>query len=96
VITLEEIGEVAVFSSFGPAEREQLSRAAADLSLLAGEFAALEGDEQAIFAVLEGRIEAVKATDGIERVVGERVVIAFVHQYLRELEPADDKAPAPN
>jgi thioredoxin reductase (NADPH) len=74
VITLEEIGEVAVFSSLGSAEREQLSRAAADLSLLAGEYAALEGDEQAIFAVLEGRIEAVKATDGIERVVGERVV----------------------
>jgi hypothetical protein len=36
VITLEEIGEVAVFSSLGPAEREQLSRAAADLSLTTG------------------------------------------------------------
>jgi thioredoxin reductase (NADPH) len=74
VITPEEIGEVAVFSSLGPAEREQLSRAAADLRLSSGEFAAQEGDEQAIFAVLDGRIEAVKATDGIERVVGERVV----------------------
>lgn len=60
MITLEEIGEVAAFSSLGTAEREQLSRAAADLSLLAGEYAALEGDEQAIFAVLEGRIEALR------------------------------------
>ena len=74
MITPEEIGEVAVFSSLGPAEREQLSRAAADLSLTTGEFAAQEGDERAIYAVLGGRIEAVKSTDGIERVVGERVV----------------------
>jgi len=74
VITPEEVGEVAVLSSLGPAEREQLSRAAADLSLATGEFAAQEGDERAIFAVLDGRIEAVKSTDGIERVVGERVV----------------------
>jgi len=43
-----------------------------DLSLVPGEFAAYEGDERAIFAVLEGRIEAVKAVDGVERVVGER------------------------
>jgi thioredoxin reductase (NADPH) len=74
VITSEEIGEVVVFSSLDPAAREQLSRAAADLSLIAGEYAAQEGDGRAIFAVLDGRIEAVKSTDGIERVVGERHV----------------------
>lgn len=73
MITPEEIGEIALFSSLGEAEREQLSRGAADLSLQAGEFAAQEGDERAIFAVIEGRIEAVKTTDGINRVVGERV-----------------------
>ena len=39
----------------------------------AGEYAAHEGDERALFAVLEGRIEAVKLVDGIERVVGERL-----------------------
>ena len=73
MITPEEIGEIALFSSLGEAEREQLSRGAADLTLQAGEFAAQEGDERAIFAVVEGRIEAVKSTDGIDRVVGERV-----------------------
>lgn len=72
MITPEEIGEVAIFSSLDLADREKLSRAAADVSLIAGEFAAQEGDERALFAVLEGRIEAVKASDGIERVVGER------------------------
>jgi thioredoxin reductase (NADPH) len=72
VITAEEIGKIATFSSLAPADRERLARAAADISLSAEEFAAHEGDDQAIFAVLEGRIEAVKVTDGIERVVGER------------------------
>ena len=72
MITPEEIGGVEVFSSLGPVDREQLSQAAADISLGAGEFAAQEGDERAIFAVLEGRIEAVKETDGIERIVGDR------------------------
>ena len=37
-----------------------------------GEYAAHPGGERALFAVLEGRIEAVKLVDGIERVVGER------------------------
>jgi len=72
VITSEEIGEVAIFSSLAAADRKRLSRAAADISLITGEFAAQEGDERALFAVLDGRIEAVKATDGIERIVGER------------------------
>ena len=72
MITPEEIGEIATFSPLAPVDRERLARAAADVSLTAGEFAAQEGDERALFAILEGRIEAVKVTDGIERVVGER------------------------
>ncbi|MET0557495.1 MAG: FAD-dependent oxidoreductase [Solirubrobacterales bacterium] len=72
MITPEEIAAIATFSSLDPADRERLSRAAADISLSSDEFAAQEGDERAIYAVLEGRIEAVKETDGIERVVGER------------------------
>ena len=63
---------VALFAALDAAERERLSRAAADISLVPGEYAAHEGDERALFAVLEGRIEAVKLVDGIERVVGER------------------------
>ena len=72
MITAEEIGEVGTFASLPAADRERLARAAADIALTSGEFAAQEGEERALFAVLEGRIEAVKATDGIERVVGER------------------------
>jgi thioredoxin reductase (NADPH) len=72
VVTAEEIEEVAVFAALGAAERESLSRRAADISLVSGEYAAHPGGERALFAVLEGRIEAVQLVDGIERVVGQR------------------------
>ena len=54
-------------------EKEQLARRAAVVRLVQGEYAANEGEDRALFAVLEGRIEAVKLVDGIERVVGERL-----------------------
>jgi thioredoxin reductase (NADPH) len=72
VITAQEIATIEVFAALGDADRERLARAAADISLMPGEYAAHEGDERAIFAVLDGRIEAVKTIDGVERIVGER------------------------
>jgi thioredoxin reductase (NADPH) len=72
VVTTEEIGRVALFAALDAAQRERVSRAAADISLAAGEYAAHQGGERALFAVLEGRIEPVKHVDGIERVVGVR------------------------
>ena len=74
MVTADDIAAIAVFAALEVAERERLARAAADLSLLPGEYAAPEGSERALFGLLEGRIEAVKLTDGIERVVGERQV----------------------
>ena len=72
MVTGEDIRRVPVFADLESPACERLSRAAADISLAAGEYAAHEGDERALFALLEGRIEAVKVVDGIERVVGER------------------------
>jgi thioredoxin reductase (NADPH) len=72
MVTAEEIAGVTIFAALGPAERERLSRAAADISLSPGEYAVHEGGERALFGLLEGRIEAVKLVDGIERVVGQR------------------------
>jgi thioredoxin reductase (NADPH) len=72
MITPDEVGAVTLFAGLDESDRAQLARAAADLALLAGEFAAHEGQDRALFAVLAGKIEAVKAVDGIERVVGER------------------------
>ena len=72
MVTPEEIGGVTLFAGLDEAQRERLSRVAADVTLVAGEYAAHEGDERALFAVLEGRIEPVRLIDGIERVLGER------------------------
>ena len=72
MVTADEIAEVTIFADLGAAERDRLSRAAADISLLPGEYAAAPGSERALFALLDGRIEAVQLVDGIERVVGER------------------------
>jgi len=72
MVTADEIGSVAVFEALDQGARERLCRVSADISLAAGEYAANEGDDRALFAVLEGRIEPVKSADGIERVVGER------------------------
>jgi thioredoxin reductase (NADPH) len=72
VVTAEEIAGVAVFAALGPHECEELSRRAADVNLVPGEYAAHPGADRALFAVLAGRIEAVQLVDGIERVVGER------------------------
>jgi hypothetical protein len=73
MVTSDEIGRVTVFAGLEPADRERLCRVAADISLSPGEYAVHEGDEPALFGLLEGRIEAVRLVDGVERVIGERV-----------------------
>jgi thioredoxin reductase (NADPH) len=73
MVTADDVRGIRIFAGLDHAACEQLSRAAADISLAPGEYAANEGDERALFALLDGRIEAVKAVDGIDRVVGERL-----------------------
>ncbi|MBN1527799.1 MAG: FAD-dependent oxidoreductase [Thermoleophilaceae bacterium] len=73
MVTPEEIGGITLFADLDLAQCEQLSRVAADVTLVPGEYAAHEGAERALFAVLEGRIEPVRHVDGIERVLGERM-----------------------
>ncbi|HEY0414757.1 MAG TPA: FAD-dependent oxidoreductase [Gaiellaceae bacterium] len=73
MVTAEEVAKVEVFAPLGSAEQEHLARACADVTLAPGEYAANAGDDRALFAVLEGRIEAVRAQDGVDRVVGERL-----------------------
>jgi thioredoxin reductase (NADPH) len=72
MVTPDEIGGISIFAKLSQRDRERLARAAADISLVPGEYAAPEGSEPALFALLEGRIEATKQVDGIDRVVGER------------------------
>jgi thioredoxin reductase (NADPH) len=72
MVTPDEVGRVGIFAGLDSRARERLSRAAADISLAPGEYAAHEGDERSLFVLLDGRIEAVKLEDGIDRIVGER------------------------
>ena len=73
MVTAEEIRGIKVFECLEEAARERLARVAADVNLVPGEFAAEEGAEPALFAVLDGRIEATRNVDGIDRVLGERL-----------------------
>ncbi len=72
MVTPGDVAAVPLFAELTPDEQRQIARAAADVTLQTGEYAAHEGDERALFAVLEGHIEVVKLTDGIDRIVGER------------------------
>ena len=73
MVTADEIRSVSIFADLGPAESERLARVAADIRLNSGEYAIHAGDERALYAVLEGRLETIGVVDGIARVVGGRV-----------------------
>jgi thioredoxin reductase (NADPH) len=72
VITPDDVSRIAIFAELGEDDRAQLARAAADLTLASGEFAAEQGSERALFGLIEGCIEAVQTVDGVERIVGRR------------------------
>ena len=74
MVTADEIAGVSIFAGLSPVERERLARLVADIRLEPGDYAVHAGDERALFAVLEGRIETVSHVDGIERIVGGREV----------------------
>jgi thioredoxin reductase (NADPH) len=72
VITSDDVSRITIFAELDEDDRVQLARAAADLTLAPGEFAAEQGAERALFGLIEGCIEAVQTVDGVERVVGRR------------------------
>ena len=61
MVTPDEIAGVSIFAGLDQIERERLSRVAADIRLVPGEYAVHAGEERALFAVLEGRMETVDA-----------------------------------
>ena len=73
MVTADEIRAIGIFSRLDESACERLARVAADVSLVPGEYAAEEGAQRALFAVLDGRIEATRNVDGIDRVLGERL-----------------------
>jgi len=72
VIAPKELASVPVLAAVSSEELARLARKAADIRLGAGEYAAHEGDERALFVVLAGKLEVTKSIDGVERVIGAR------------------------
>ena len=72
MLTIEELSGVPLFAKLPDIEVERLAKTAADIRLCAGEYAVHEGEERALFVVLEGKIEVTKRIDGIERTIGAR------------------------
>jgi len=72
MLTTDELAAIPLFSTLQEADLANLARTAADIHLAAGEYVVNEGDEPALFVVLDGNIEITKLIDGIERKIGER------------------------
>src|SRR5262245_28283483 len=72
MISADELAALPIFARAEPTELARLAQTAADVRLAAGEYAAHEGDERALYVVLAGRIEVTKLFDGIERPIGKR------------------------
>ena len=72
MVTPEEIQSIQLFATLGREACERIARAAADITLMPGEYVAREGDERALCALLDGHVEVLKVVDGIETHIGER------------------------
>jgi thioredoxin reductase (NADPH) len=72
MVTAEEIARINVFEDIALAEREQLARVVADITLAPGESAVNEGDARSLFGLLSGRIDVMRRVDGVDTVIGER------------------------
>ena len=72
MITADELTVIPLFSDLTADQLAFIARSVEDIRLLPGEFAAREGDERALFLVVEGVMELTKDINGVERRVGKR------------------------
>ncbi len=72
MITIEELTAIPLFADLTEHQLTFVARSVEDIRLVPGEFAGREGDERALFIVVEGVIELTKEINGIERMVGKR------------------------
>ncbi|KRE29097.1 cyclic nucleotide-binding domain-containing thioredoxin-disulfide reductase [Agromyces sp. Soil535] len=72
MITVEGLRAIPIFAPLPSEPLEYLARAVEDIHLLPGEYFSHEGDERALFVVVEGHAEITKVVNGEERVIGVR------------------------
>ena len=72
MITPAELSAIPLFAHLTGEQLAFVAGAVEDIRLLPGEFAAREGDERALFLVVEGVMGLTKEVNGVERRVGKR------------------------
>jgi thioredoxin reductase (NADPH) len=72
MITAAELRKVPLFEGVGEDELAHLAARAADIRLIAGQYAIREGDPRALLVVLEGEADVTRRIDGVERIIGHR------------------------
>jgi thioredoxin reductase (NADPH) len=72
VITAAELANIRFFATLEAKELEYLAGTVEDLRLIEGEYLVREGDERALFVIIEGMTELTKVINGVERVVATR------------------------
>ncbi|MBT2499184.1 FAD-dependent oxidoreductase [Agromyces sp. ISL-38] len=72
MITVEELRGIPIFAPLPAETLEYVAGAVEDIHLVPGEYVAHEGDERALFVVVQGSIEVTKVVNGEERPIGVR------------------------
>lgn len=99
MITVDELRGIRFFAALPDDALVHLTRAVEDIRLTAGEYFANEGDERALFVVVEGRAEITKVVNGDERVIGARTPGRFFGEVPMTLStpfPASGRAAEPS
>ena len=72
MITIEALRDIRAFAALPDEALSYLAGSVEDIHLVPGEYFVHEGDERALFVVIEGRAELTKVIGGDERVIGVR------------------------
>jgi thioredoxin reductase (NADPH) len=72
MITIDELAAIPVLKALTPTQLADFSRVAADIHLNPTEYVVHEGEEAALYIVIDGLMEITKVFDGIERPIGNR------------------------
>ena len=99
LITVDELARIPLFSTLGEKELEYLASSVEDIHLTPGEYVSHEGEERALFAVVEGKAEITKVINGVERVIGTRLpgqLIGEIPMTLSTPLPASCRAVEPS
>ena len=80
LLTVKELARIPLFSKLGQKKLSYVASSAEDIRLMPDEYVSQEGDDRALFIVVEGKAELTKFVHGVERVIAGRVPGELVGQ----------------